>query len=113
MILTLPWPPRILSPNNRSHWAKKSPVRAKYRADCTYAALAAGVPVLPPEGKIKLLLTFCPPDERKRDDDNFISAFKSGRDGLADAWRIDDNRFRITVETGDVVKHGCVKVQVL
>jgi predicted O-linked N-acetylglucosamine transferase (SPINDLY family) len=46
MILILPWPPRILSPNNRSHWAKKSPVRAKYRADCTYAALAAGVPEL-------------------------------------------------------------------
>ncbi len=29
------------------------------------------------------------------DDDNVIAAFKAGRDGLADALRIDDSRFRL------------------
>jgi len=112
MILILPWPPSILSPNDRSHWAQKAKAKAKYRADCHWIALSHPKPVFT-EGKINILLTFCPPDKRKRDDDNYISSFKSGRDGIADAWGIDDNRFRITVDTGDPVKNGCVRVKLI
>ena len=34
---------------------------------------------------LPLYLTFYPPDKRKRDDDNMISSFKAGRDGIAQA----------------------------
>lgn len=45
-------------------------------------------------GEIHVFLDFHPPNRRARDDDNITSAFKSGRDGLADALKIDDCHFR-------------------
>ena len=47
------------------------------------------------DGDVHLWVDFYPPDKRRRDDDNVIAAFKAGRDGLADALRIDDSRFRL------------------
>ena len=43
--------------------------------------------------RIALILLFIQPDWRRRDDDNLIASFKSGRDGLADALGINDRRF--------------------
>jgi len=45
-------------------------------------------------GQIHVFLDFHPPNRRARDDDNIIAAFKAGRDGLADALKIDDCHFR-------------------
>ncbi len=49
---------------------------------------------MPWDGDIHLWIDFYPPDRRHRDDDNMIAAFKSGRDGLADALKVNDKRFR-------------------
>lgn len=46
-------------------------------------------------------MTFYPPDRRYRDDDNMISAFKHGRDGVALALGVDDRRFRIHPEVSE------------
>ena len=89
--VTLPWPPRELSPNARVHWAKRSKVAKAYRQRCGWLTKAAGLPV--PDGVVHLWVMFCPPDRRRRDDDNAIAAFKAGRDGIADALGIDDSRF--------------------
>jgi len=49
-------------------------------------------------GPITVRLDFFPPSRAKRDDDNVPASFKAGRDGVADALRCDDARFRtITV----------------
>lgn len=42
-----------------------------------------------------------------------LSAAKNGLDGLADAWKIDDNRFMLTIKRGEKVKHGAIIVEVL
>lgn len=60
-----------------------------------------------------LSLTFCPPDRRKRDDDNLVAAFKAGRDGIAQAMGIDDHRLSLLVKIGEPVEGGAVLVSIL
>ena len=92
--IKLPWPPKELNPNKKLHWAVKSKFAKAYREQCRLLTLAAKLDV-PQDGNINLWITFYPPDRRHRDDDNMISAFKSGRDGIADALQVNDKRFRI------------------
>lgn len=92
--LTLPWPSKDLSPNQRVHWARKAKAAKAARADAQLLARAAGWHrmILPP-GRLHLWLDFYPPTRRSVDDDNMLSRCKAYRDGLADALGIDDKRF--------------------
>lgn len=87
----LPWPPKVLSPNARAHWAARSKAAKDYRYRCLLGAKQVGLTA--PAGKVLLMLEFLPPNNRRRDDDNLLAAFKAGRDGLADALGIDDSLF--------------------
>jgi len=122
MSITCPWPPRELSPNARCHWHKKSKAAKSYRAACHLSALrdvrecqdqlSALKSAVEAGGTIHLFIDFVQPDRRARDDDNVIAAFKSGRDGIAQALGIDDKHFRIhPVMTDEVVKGGAVRVR--
>ena len=93
MKVTLPWPPKALSPNARGHWSAKSKAARAYRAACFALTKEANIAKPDTEGRLHLWLDFFPPDRRHRDDDNMIASFKSGRDGIADALGIDDKRF--------------------
>jgi crossover junction endodeoxyribonuclease RusA len=112
-IITLPWPDKRLSPNARLHWAQKGKAVRVARDMAKLLAMASGAPVLPAEGPIRLLVTFCPPDKRRRDRDNMIAAMKSATDGIADAWRVDDARFEPTYRVAEPRKGGAVLVEVL
>jgi crossover junction endodeoxyribonuclease RusA len=92
--ITLPWPPKELSPNARIHWAKKSKAAKNYRHMCKILTMQSKIKI-DWEGMICVYIDFYPPDKRHRDDDNMIASFKSGRDGIAEALGIDDKRFRI------------------
>ena len=94
MKVTLPWPTKELSPNARIHWAKKAKAAKQYRCDCYLLTKAAGLKI-DWDGDVHAWIDFYPPDRRNRDDDNCISSFKAGRDGMADALGIDDRRIRI------------------
>lgn len=110
--MTLPWPPKELSPNARVHWSKKSRASRQYRAVCFVRCRQAKLRA--PAGKALLVLEFVPPNRRRRDDDNLVAAFKSGRDGLADALGIDDSCFVTQFSVSDeVVKGGAVRVRVM
>jgi crossover junction endodeoxyribonuclease RusA len=61
-------------------------------------------------GNIYLTITYCPPDKRKRDRDNAEASAKALRDGLADAWGVDDNCFVITSRWGEVMEKGATIV---
>lgn len=100
----LPWPPAVLSPNARPHWAAKSKAAKAYRRRCFLEALAAKLQA--PAGRILLSLEFLPPNKRRRDDDNLMAAFKAGRDGLADALKVDDSAFVTQISISDEVAPG-------
>lgn len=109
--ITLPWPPKECSPNARVHWAKKSKAAKAYREACHLLCKQSGLQM--PEGKALLSLVFMAPDRRRRDDDNLLACFKSGRDGIADALGIDDSRFVTQLQISEeTVKGGAVLVRI-
>jgi len=107
------WPPKELNPNSRKHWSAKSRAARRYRKECfAYAHNALTRSDVSRHGGLVLALVFCPPDRRKRDDDNLVAAFKSGRDGIADALGIDDSQFVTQFEIGPAAVGGSVRVTI-
>ncbi len=118
------WPPAVCSPNARGHWAKKATAARKYRQVCRVRTATAIFEegITPAEvqqaadehGHLDLWIEYFPPDRRHRDDDNLIAAFKSGRDGIADAIGVDDTHFRIHpwVHRDQPCKSGAVLVTI-
>jgi Holliday junction resolvase RusA-like endonuclease len=103
MKITLPWPPKELSPNARKHWAAKAKAAKKYRHEAFVITRQAGIVINWP-GDIHLWIKFYPPDRRRRDDDNIT--IKNARDGIADALGVDDRRFRAHPFLSDEVRPG-------
>lgn len=89
------WPPNILSANSRAHWSRATRPRRDYRYACWALALQAR-PIVPVSGDILVRIDMFPPTRARHDDDNPLSRFKAGRDGIADALKVDDRRFRVT-----------------
>jgi crossover junction endodeoxyribonuclease RusA len=73
--------------------------RKAYRQEAAWATYQAGFRTVA-WPRAHLVVTFCPPDERKRDLDNMLAAIKSGLDGIADAIGMDDSRWEITMRRG-------------
>ncbi len=72
--------------------------------------MSAGAPKL--IGKKYFWVTFCPPNRRSYDDDNLLTRFKAGRDGIADGLGIDDRNFVTTINIGEPVPGGAVRVHI-
>lgn len=107
MNLLLPWPPKELSPNARTHWATLAKAKKAYRQTCAWQAKAQGAQKIDAQA-LHLTLTFYPPTRRAFDLDNALARMKSGLDGLADVLGVDDSRWTLTIakagEIGGVVK---------
>jgi crossover junction endodeoxyribonuclease RusA len=111
--VTLAWPHPYMWPNSRKHRLKVAPFRAQYRRDCGLLAMAAKMrfPHLAEIG-CHLNITFCPPNDIKRDLDNMLAAIKSGLDGLSDVMGVDDSKWSMTIQRGPKTKGGAVIVTV-
>jgi crossover junction endodeoxyribonuclease RusA len=113
MELILPYPPSILNPNKKLHWAVKSKATKKYRSDCYYATKASKAKLfMSPNGFYEFDVTFHPPDRRMRDRTNMEAAMKAAYDGMADALFINDIRFAPRYFLGEPVKGGKVVINV-
>lgn len=64
------------------------------------------------EGRLDLIVSFYPPDKRYRDDDNMVGSFKTLRDGLADAFGVNDRRFRAHYFFHDPDRPGRIEVEI-
>ena len=104
-IIRLSWPDRSMWPNARVDRRAVAGKRKSYRQEAAWATYQAGFrSVAWP--RAHLVVTFCPPDQRKRDLDNMLAAIKSGLDGVSDAIGMDDSLWEITMRRGDVVRPG-------
>jgi len=112
--IKLPWPKPDLWPNSRASRFEVARAKKAYRSGCGWEALQAmngrGYAY---HDRITLRLTFCPPDNRRRDMDNMLAAMKAGIDGVADALRVDDSRFDYQLYRGDPCKGGAVIFEVV
>ena len=110
VVLTLPWPPKELSPNARMHWSALAKAKKAYRAACAWTAREQGARRIEAE-KLHLALVFYPPNRRAFDLDNALASLKAGLDGLADVLGVDDSRWSLSIARADEIG-GYVKVQV-
>ena len=106
----LPWPPRVLWPNDRADRRRATTPRAKYRRDAWTLCLEAGLANLPHDA-MHVAVTFCPPDLRRRDLDNMLAAIKAGLDGISLATSIDDSAWTLSIRRGAPAEGGCVLVR--
>lgn len=65
-----------------------------------------------PSARLRVHLTFCPPNKIRRDMDNMIAAMKAGLDGIAQAIGVDDHLWILSAEVGEVAKLGAVRVKI-
>ncbi len=110
LILTLPWPPTALSPNQRLHWSKLAKAKKAYREACAWTAKEQGARRIEAD-KLHLSLTFYPPSRRAFDLDGLLSRMKSGLDGLADVLEVDDKHWSLSIARAEEIG-GMVKVEV-
>lgn len=104
-MITLPWPPKELSPNSRVHWAKHARAFKAYRLEC-WAVFARERAKL--RGRSSFVFTFHPPSRRRTDADNAFAACKASIDALAQITGIDDSEFQFTIAKGEPRKGGAV-----
>lgn len=110
--IEFPWPPALLSPNNMKHWRVKWKAKKQYKDDCYILAYAAKHKIkLPDEGRIHLHVTFVPPGEYNYDEDNLIARMKYAFDGIADAWGVNDRRFKGHYEIAPAKRPGKVIIE--
>jgi crossover junction endodeoxyribonuclease RusA len=111
--IELPWPPRVLFPNARPHWAQRALAAKQCRRTAFVQTRLAGIrkgdPDLPQS--LKVTCIFSPPDNRRRDLDGMLSASKALIDGVSDAIGIDDSRFEIAIRRQEPVKGGLVRIE--
>lgn len=108
--ITLPWPPKELSPNARLHWSKLARAKKSYRYACVVQAKAQGAQRITAD-KLHVSLMFYPPSRRAFDLDNALARMKSGLDGLADVLGVDDRHWKLSIDRAEEVG-GMVKVEV-
>ena len=100
LIVTLPLPPKTLSPNARAHWAAKGRAVRDYRWSAKMACLSAlreaGEVVAWDAAEVEPHFYFRV--NRRHDPDNLAACLKSARDGLADAGLVKNDMFIINAE---------------
>jgi crossover junction endodeoxyribonuclease RusA len=107
--ITLPWPPKGLSPNDRPTRHQKAKAVRKYREAAWALTLEARIREVDPTD-LHLVFTFHPPNGQARDEDNVKACMKPAQDGIADALKVDDKHFTSDGRLGPPVKGGAVRV---
>jgi crossover junction endodeoxyribonuclease RusA len=92
MTITLPLPPRELSPNARVHWAAKARAVKAYRAVAYWEAMMA----VPRRDRMEWKeatahVVYYKASARKMDADNILASLKASFDGLVDAGILADD----------------------
>jgi hypothetical protein len=95
-MITLPWPDKALSPNNRTHWAVKAKAVKVARRYGAVVAREAGYSTRTYAdyyGKLHIFIRYFAKTRNYPDADNCLSASKAYLDGIADALGLNDRRF--------------------
>lgn len=98
ILVTLPLPPRALSPNGRAHWAtvrKHKAAQKKSAWTQAFLAIRAYYGSLAPRwDRARVRTTYYVRDKRgmKRDADNALASLKAAFDGIAEAGVVENDR---------------------
>jgi crossover junction endodeoxyribonuclease RusA len=112
--IVLSWPPKELNPNSSAKLRAKLRAKKAHREEAYYAtkaALGAGYRA-PVDQELAIIVTFYPPDNRRRDEDNCIGSLKRAQDGIAQAIGLDDYYLRPRYQFAEPVKGGKVVISI-
>jgi crossover junction endodeoxyribonuclease RusA len=114
ILLELGWPAKALNPNSREHFMTVSRFKKAARDTAFWVTRSAmGLEKFPHNGeRIAFIMTAHPPDNRARDDDNFIASMKAARDGIAQGLGVDDKFFDQRLHWAEPSKKPCVVIEV-
>jgi len=105
-----PWLDSRLSPNKRID--RRALIAVKRDAKELAMLLTFESRLILIETDLQIKITFCPPDERRRDLDNLYATFKPYQDGIFEALAMDDSLIdRVILQRGETVKDGYVIVE--
>lgn len=79
-----------LSLNDREHWSKRNARVQQVREEAAMMTRIAGIPRRDMH-KVRVTMTYLPPDKRRRDSDNLVATLKAVCDGLVDAGVVADD----------------------
>jgi crossover junction endodeoxyribonuclease RusA len=107
-LVRLPWPSSALASNARGHWAIKAKAAKDARKTAWALSLEQGVNRPMPDAEI--VLSYYPPNNRRRDAQNMPHSLKAYIDGISDAMGCDDHKFRVKYpsEFDKVTKGGAI-----
>lgn len=110
-MIRIAWPVATLSPNSRANRFAVMTAKKKARESAFYSTKASKLDASNWVGDISVTYIMHPRTARTWDDDNFIAAMKSARDGIAQALGVNDKRFRtMPVQLGARDKVAWVEV---
>lgn len=89
--LTLPLPPKALSPNARGHWSKKAKATKAYRTRAEMEARKIPARYRVGWERAVASAVFYVPDARRRDIDNLAASLKAAWDGIVAAGVLADD----------------------
>lgn len=107
----LPYPPSVN--HYYRHWRGRTVVSAEGRAYRTavLAVILSRARRKTLEGDLTMYVRVCPPDRKRRDLDNVLKALWDALQH-AGVYRDDSQIARFTVERGEIVKGGSVRVAI-
>lgn len=111
--LTLPWPPSTNHTWRKGRGRVFVSTKTKTFRMAVASIVMASRMARPITGALEVRVTLCPPDMRRRDEDNFAGKALFDAMTRAGVWLDDSQIRRKIVEWGDVVKGGCVRVEIL
>ena len=113
-LIVMPWPDGALWQNRRVHWTKRNSATKKARNMAAWQAVEAGLH-LHRDTCPRLVFLFHPPDRRARDMQNMPATQKAAIDGIADAMKVDDSKFRCAwpESFSKIEKGGKVVIEVI
>ena len=110
-MIRYPFPNMKLAGNTRTDRRYTTQERQQARSIGYWITRDAGIQ-FSGEKWLEYYFKICPPDKRRRDDDNIYSAFKSTRDGIFLALELDDRLIKRTIiEWGVIEKDGAIYIE--
>lgn len=110
MQIKLPWPHKDLSPNARVHHHALARVKAAYKEACMWECKAQRLGPIDADA-LHISITFCPPDNRRRDLDNMLTSIKAACDAISAVTGVDDSKWSIAIRKGEKGGYVIVDIQ--
>jgi len=110
-LILVPWPARVLNPTTKVPKSQREMESQRAENGGFYLVKGRGTR-LNDEKRYKVELLFCPPDSRRFQLKNVMSAFDPWLRGMLRGWCIGEENVDISADIGPIIERGKVEVKI-